>query len=224
MSVLELVDIHRSFETGTKVLEILRGASLTVEKGEVVALVGASGSGKSTLLQIAGLLDKANAGKILIDGEAVKAQNDRKRSAIRQNKIGFIYQFHHLLPDFTALENVAMPLKIAGVSNGQAIERAGRMLAEFGLEERLWHYPSALSGGEQQRVAIARALINEPQLLLADEPTGNLDWETADRVMDLLLAEVAKRGLSAIIVTHDRDLAARMDRTVSLHEGIVEGR
>ncbi len=222
MSILELSDIHRNFTTGSKVLEILRGVNLKVDKGEVVALVGASGSGKSTMLQIAGLLDQATSGSIIIDGEKVKGLTDQKRSAIRQNKIGFIYQFHHLLPDFTALENVAMPLRIAGATQSEATATATDMLEELGLSERMDHFPSALSGGEQQRVAIARALIGTPKLLLADEPTGNLDWETADRVMDMLLAEVSKRGLSAVIVTHDRDLAARMDRTVTLHEGMVE--
>jgi lipoprotein-releasing system ATP-binding protein len=223
--VLRLEDVARTFRTGDGLLEVLRGVDLTVAPGEIVALVAPSGAGKSTLLHIAGLLERADRGHIVIAGKPASALGDTARTELRRSTIGFVYQFHHLLPEFTARENVAMPQVIAGVPKRQAAERAERLLGALGLAARLNHRPARLSGGEQQRVAIARALANEPKLLLADEPTGNLDMATAEVVFGELLALVRERGVAALIATHNPDLAARMDRTLTLRDGrVVEGR
>ncbi|MCK0071007.1 ABC transporter ATP-binding protein [Kordiimonas laminariae] len=220
-SALSLKNINRSFVQGHKKIDVLKGINLEVKQGELVALLGSSGSGKSTLLQIAGLLDSEFKGSLEIGGAAVEAKSDDMRSALRREKLGFIYQFHHLLPDFSALENVAMGLRVAGVGAKEASKKAEELLARLGLAERLDHLPSKLSGGEQQRVAIARAVATDPVLLLADEPTGNLDEETADRVLTLLLETVRERGLAAVIATHDKKLAEKLDRKVYLHDGML---
>ncbi|WP_417461742.1 ABC transporter ATP-binding protein [Kordiimonas sp.] len=219
--VLKLAGIEKSFRQGHKVVEVLKGIDLTIKAGELVGLVGASGSGKSTLLQISGLLDPTDAGTVYIGGNDATSLKDDARSGLRQSQLGFVYQFHHLLPDFTAVENVAMALRIGGVAEKAANERAQEILVRVGLEERLEHTPSELSGGEQQRVAIARALVGNPMLLLADEPTGNLDESTAGRVFDLFVELVRERGLSALIATHDTTLAAKMDWRMTLREGTL---
>jgi lipoprotein-releasing system ATP-binding protein len=218
-AALTLEGVTREFRDAGRTLEVLRGVDLTLMPGEAVALVGPSGAGKSTLLHIAGLLEKPTGGTIRVLGEDASRFDDRKRTAMRLRRIGFVYQFHHLLPEFSALENVSMPQMIAGSSRRKAQERATQLLGEVGLAERLQHRPSQLSGGEQQRVAFARALANEPALLMADEPTGNLDQETGARVFDMLLGLVRGHGLAALIATHDRNLAARMDRIVTLEAG-----
>ena len=218
---LELRHVGRVFRSGEGELPVLRGADLVLHPGEIVALVAPSGSGKSTLLHLAGLLEKPDSGQVLIDGRDAGAQADAQRTAIRRDRIGFVYQFHHLLPEFTALENVAMPQIIAGIGRAQAQARAADLLAGFGLTARMAHYPGKLSGGEQQRVAIARALANRPGVLLADEPTGNLDVATADKVFEELLRLVREQGVAALIATHNPDLAARMDRRVTLLDGRV---
>ena len=217
--VLKLNGITKTFHQGEKKLEILKGVELELKRGEVVSLVGASGTGKSTLLQIAGLLDHPTSGEILIGDCEAGSANDDKRTELRLGELGFVYQFHHLLPDFTALENVAMPMVIAGVSKSMVKKIATERLLELGLKDRLDHYPSQLSGGEQQRVAIARATINGPSILFADEPTGNLDELTSKRVMDNLIDTVRNTGLAAIIATHDRSIAEKMDRMLTLSEG-----
>ncbi|NVJ99279.1 MAG: ABC transporter ATP-binding protein [Alphaproteobacteria bacterium] len=219
---LELNGVSRKFVQGHKELHVLKGIDLQVKPGELVALVGASGSGKSTLLQLAGLLDKPSDGTIALSGEPVSGLKDDARSQIRRSTLGFVYQFHHLLPDFTALENVQMALSIGNVEKSEATQRARDILIEMGLGERLEHNPAELSGGEQQRVAIARAIVTNPKLLLADEPTGNLDEETAERVFDLLVSMVRSRGLAAVIATHDQSLADRMDRKLFLHGGKLQ--
>ncbi|MGH1398349.1 MAG: ABC transporter ATP-binding protein [Alphaproteobacteria bacterium] len=217
--ILKLSGLCKTFKQGGKALTIFKGLDLKIEKGELVALVGQSGSGKSTLLQIAGLLDKPSAGRIVIDHQDVTKANDAGRTALRLNDIGFIYQFHHLLPEFTAQENVAMPLIIAGEARGDAMDQAAVVLHQLGLGKRLSHRPATLSGGEQQRVAIARALANDPKLLLADEPTGNLDPETSAEVFDVLLEQVRERDCGALIATHNHDLADAMDRALELKGG-----
>lgn len=222
--VLRLDSVVRRYRTEAGTLEVLRGADLTLARGEIVALVAPSGTGKSTLLHLAGLLERPDAGEVHIAGQAAGTLDDGARTTIRRNAIGFVYQFHHLLPEFTAVENVMLPQMTAGVGAGQARARAAALLETFGLASRLDHRPGKLSGGEQQRVAIARALANSPALLLADEPTGNLDAATAGRVFEELLAEARGRGLAALIATHNPELAARMDRVVTLREGrIVPG-
>ena len=218
---LELRGVRRVFRTEAGALPILRGADLTLLPGEIVALVAPSGSGKSTLLHLAGLLERPDGGKILVGGRDVGALPDGERTAIRRDSIGFVYQFHHLLGEFSALENVVLPQMIARVPRRAAQERARKLLAAFGLAHRESHLPGKLSGGEQQRVAIARALANAPAVLLADEPTGNLDVATAEVVFTELLATVRTHGVAALIATHNPDLAARMDRTVTLREGRV---
>lgn len=217
--VLKLEGIEKSFRQGHKVVEVLKGVDLAISAGELVGLVGASGSGKSTLLQIAGLLDQTDAGSVYVGGNDATDLKDVDRAGLRQSQLGFVYQFHHLLPDFTAVENVAMALRISGSVEKVANECAREILVRVGLEERLDHTPSELSGGEQQRVAIARALVGNPKLLLADEPTGNLDENTAGRVFDLFVELVRERGLSALIATHDTTLASKMDRRMTLREG-----
>ena len=219
--VLQMEDVHKSFWQGKHELKVLQGASLDIRKGEMIALIGESGCGKSTLLQIAGLLERFDSGEVKINGKAVHSLSDRKQTKIRRNDIGFIYQFHHLLPDFTALENVMMPQIIARKSKSKAKKRAEELLTKLGLDMRLKHRPSQLSGGEQQRVAIARALASEPKLLLADEPTGNLDPETSDSVFDILVEMVVESGLSMLVVTHNTELARKTDRVLTLNEGKI---
>ncbi len=221
-SVLELKNITRTYKQPDSSLTVLSNLNLEVKKGEVVALVGQSGSGKTTLLQIAGLLDNPTSGEVIISGEDLSRANDKKRTQMRQKNIGFIYQFHHLLPEFSALENVVLPQMIAGASRIKAEERAGELLAGLGLAERLTHRPARLSGGEQQRVAVARALANSPQIILADEPTGNLDPKTADGVFSLFMELAKKTGQAALVATHNIELAKRMDRIVHLEGGILK--
>ena len=219
--VLALNGIAHTFHQGEAALDVLRGVDLTITAGEIVALVGPSGAGKSTLLQIAGLLETPGSGDISICGKAAAQLNDTERTALRRAHLGFIYQYHHLLPEFSALENIVLPQMIAGVEKSEAKSRAGDLLTAMGLAERASHRPGRLSGGEQQRVAIARALANDPQLLLADEPTGNLDPGTAGDVFDLLIERVRDAGLAALVATHNPDLAARMDRTLRLSDGAL---
>lgn len=217
--VLELHDITRSFEQGGRRLDVLQGVNLSINPGELVALLGPSGSGKSTLLHIAGLLDTADGGTLRIAGETCTTMNDEQRTRVRRMKVGFVYQFHHLLPEFTAVENVAMPLRIQGKRRKDAEENARELLTELGLQERLSHRPPQLSGGEQQRVAIARAMAIRPATVLADEPTGNLDSGTAGQVFDMLVRQFKNNGIGALIATHNEELASEMDRIVRLQNG-----
>ena len=219
---LELKNLRRSFKQGGQTLEVLRGIELDIAKGEVVALIGPSGAGKSTLLQIAGLLEQPSKGEIYLDGLKCSKLSDAMRTSLRRDYLGFVYQYHNLLPDFDAVENVMMPLLIAGVNPKAAREKAEKLLKRLGLGKRLKHRPAELSGGEQQRVAIARALANTPKLLLADEPTGNLDPKTAESVFAELIAIVKETGLSALVATHNMELAQQMDRVVELKDGIIE--
>jgi lipoprotein-releasing system ATP-binding protein len=218
---LQLESVERRYQQGEANLEILRGASLSVWPGESVALIGPSGAGKSTLLHVAGLLEHPDAGEVFVCERATTSLPDSERTAIRRGEIGFIYQFHHLLPEFTALENVMLPQMIHGLGRGEAKARAEDLLVFLGLGERLDHRPAELSGGEQQRVAIARAVANAPRVLLADEPTGNLDPHTADLVFGTLSKLVEATELAAVIATHNLDLASRMSRRVTLQEGRV---
>ena len=218
-NIVELVDVRRKFVQGDVTIEVLRGVDLVIGRGELVALLGPSGSGKSTLLQAVGLLEGGFSGSIKLDGEEVGAAGVDRQTEIRRQKLGFVYQFHHLLPDFDALENVILPQLISEASPEDALARAIYLLSQLGLSERLHHRPSKLSGGEQQRVAVARALANRPKLVLADEPTGNLDEHTADIVIGEFMALVREEGSSAIVATHNERLAAKMDRIVRLHEG-----
>jgi lipoprotein-releasing system ATP-binding protein len=211
--------VRRSYRTDAGALDVLISVDLALKAGEIVALVAPSGSGKSTLLHLAGLLDRPDGGRVLMDGRDAGALPDGARTAIRRDRIGFVYQFHHLLAEFTALENIVLPQMIAGVARKRAEGRSRELLAAFGLAHRVSHLPGKLSGGEQQRVAIARALANGPGLLLADEPTGNLDTATADIVFNELLSAVRGQGVAALIATHNPDLAARMDRRVTLRGG-----
>lgn len=220
--VLKLDDLRRSFTQADVTIHVLRGISASLHRGEIVALLGPSGSGKSTLLQAVGLLEGGFGGRIEIDGENVTRHHQGERTTVRREKIGFIYQFHHLLPDFNALENVVLPQLIKGTSQKAAEARAEELLGRLGLAERLHHKPSKLSGGEQQRVAVARALANRPLLVLADEPTGNLDEATADRVFDQFVSLVRDHGSAALVATHNERLAKRMDRVWRLHEGQIE--
>lgn len=218
---LVLSDIQRTFHQAGNGLQVLRGAAVSIASGETVALVGPSGAGKSTLLHIAGLLERPDGGEVIVDGEACSDLSDDRRTALRRTAIGFIYQFHHLLTEFTALENVVVPQMIAGVSKSAARERASELLGMVGLSEREGHRPAKLSGGEQQRVAIARALANSPKVLIADEPTGNLDQETAERVFELLMRLTRETGVSSLVATHNPDLAACMDRKLTLKNGLL---
>jgi len=218
-NVLKLTGLTRSFEQGGVRIEVLRGVDLAIAPGEIVALLGPSGSGKSTLLQAVGLLEGGFGGRVEVDGHDASAMNGDARTDVRRSSIGFVYQFHHLLPDFTAIENVTLAGLVAGRARGDAEARARKLLIALGLAARLEHKPSQLSGGEQQRVAVARALANSPRLVLADEPTGNLDEATADTVFDEFLRLVREQGASALIATHNERLAARMDRVVRLKEG-----
>jgi lipoprotein-releasing system ATP-binding protein len=219
-----LVFLHgicRQFRQGDSTLDVLRGAELAVWAGESVALIGPSGAGKSTLLHIAGLLEHPDAGEVYIDAAATTHLSDIARTRIRRTEIGFVYQFHHLLPEFSALENVVLPQMIHGLSRREASARSTELLSYLGLKDRLTHRPAELSGGEQQRVAIARAVANAPRILLADEPTGNLDVHTADHVFATLNQLVRASGLAAIIATHNMDIAAQMDRRVTIRDGLV---
>ena len=218
---LSLQGVERTFVQGDRRLSVLQGVSLDLQAGEIVALVGQSGSGKSTMLHIAGLLEKPDGGDVIVDGRSAGAQSDGERTALRRKFLGFVYQYHHLLPEFSALENVMLPQMLAGLSRRQARLRALDLLAMVQLSDRADHRPGRLSGGEQQRVAIARAVANAPRVLLADEPTGNLDSSTAEIVFRQLLTLVRETGMAALIATHNPDLAARMDRTVHLKDGIL---
>ena len=219
--VLRFVGVERSYTQGDRRLDILREAEFEVGSGEMVALVAPSGAGKSTLLHLAGLLERPDGGDVLIGGESCGAMDDAARTAKRRDDIGFVYQFHHLLPEFTAVENVMLPQMLRGLTRDEARDRSQQLLAYLRIGERGDHRPSELSGGEQQRVAIARAVANAPLLLLADEPTGNLDPETSAYVFEALEALVRRSGLAALIVTHNHELAARMDRTLTLADGQV---
>ena len=223
--ILTLTVLKKGYNHGKpNEVRVLQGATLSVQAGEVVALVAPSGAGKSTLLHIAGLLDTADTGTVAIRGEDMTNLNDRRRTAIRRNDVGFIYQFHHLLPEFSALENITLPQMANGVRDLDARDRAMMLLETVGVAHRAAHRPAELSGGEQQRVAFCRALANDPVLLLADEPTGNLDPATSDKVFDALMALVRSTGLAAVIATHNLELAARMDRAVRLVDGrLVDG-
>jgi len=218
---LALRGVQRTFVQGDRHLEVLRGVSLDLRAGEIVALVGQSGSGKSTLLHIAGLLERPDGGDVVLDGKGAGALGDQQRTILRRKFLGFVYQYHHLLPEFSALENVMLPQMLNGLSRGEARRRSVELLAMVQLKDRSDHRPGRLSGGEQQRVAIARAVANAPRVLLADEPTGNLDATTADTVFRQLLALVRETGMAALIATHNPDLAARMDRTVHLKDGVL---
>jgi lipoprotein-releasing system ATP-binding protein len=220
---LSVRDIKRTFVQGDRRLEVLKGITLDLKPGEIVALVGQSGSGKSTLLHIAGLLERPDEGDIVVDGKSAGTAGDRERTVMRRQFLGFVYQYHHLLPEFSAIENVMLPQMLNGKSRGEARRRAAELLAMVQLKERADHRPGRLSGGEQQRVAIARAVANAPRVLLADEPTGNLDASTADAVFRQLLGLVRETGMAALVATHNPELASRMDRTVTLKDGVLSG-
>ena len=221
--VLELKGIQQSFpEAGGGKLEVIKSAELALYPGEMVALIGPSGAGKSTLLHITGMLEKPLAGEVIVAGQSSRDMSDDRRTALRRSTMGFVYQYHHLLPEFTALENVVIPQMIAGKSRGAARPRALELLTRVGLGGRVEHRPGKLSGGEQQRVAIARALANSPRVVLADEPTGNLDLHTADSVFDMLTELVKGFGVAALIATHNLEIAKRMDRVVTIREGVLE--
>ena len=220
-SALALEGVVRTFKQAGESLEVLRGVSLSLAKGEIVALVGPSGAGKSTLLHVAGLLERPDAGTVNIDGRDCGKMSDVERTEVRRAKLGFVYQFHHLLPEFSALENVMVPQMIAGVARGAARARANELLGLVGLVPRASHRPARLSGGEQQRVAIVRALANSPSVLLGDEPTGNLDHHTAEEVMGVLVGLVRKTGLSALVATHNLELARKLDRVLAMEDGVV---
>ena len=220
-TALELREVVRTFHQGTTRLEVLRGLSLTLLAGEIIALVGPSGAGKSTLLHVAGLLERPDEGEVLYGGTPCGALGDDERTRLRREQVGFVYQFHHLLPEFSALENIVLPQMIAGVSRKVARDRAGQLLEMLGLGPRASHRPGRLSGGEQQRVAIARAIANAPRVLLADEPTGNLDPGTADRVFGELIQLARGVGLAVLVATHNLELARRMDRILEIRDGLV---
>ena len=221
-AIVRLTGLTRSFEQGGVRIDVLRGVDLTIMPGEIVALLGPSGTGKSTLLQAVGLLEGGFGGRIEMVGTDASDLPSSERTALRRNHLGFVYQFHHLLPDFSAEENVMLPQLVSGVTRRQALQRARELLAALGLEHRLTHRPSQLSGGEQQRVAVARALANKPQLVLADEPTGNLDEVTSDKVLAQFLELVRGQGSAALVATHNERLAQRMDRVVRIHDGVLE--
>ena len=218
----ELVDIHRCFKQGGALLPVLQGADLTLEPGEVVALLGPSGSGKSSLLHIAGLLEKPDSGQVVIDGAPVSLDDENQRTRLRRQHIGFVYQFHNLLPEFTAAENVAMPARLAGVSRSDALDRASLLLGSLNLQDRLTHLPAQLSGGEQQRVALARALMNRPKVVLADEPTGSLDTKAGGQVAELMLELARAQKAAVLLATHDLNLAEQADRIVRMADGKIQ--
>ena len=218
-AVLELRDIDREYKSEGGVLRVLEGANLVLNPGELVGLIGPSGSGKSTLLHTAGLLEKPEAGQVFLEGEDCLALNDAGRTRLRREKLGFVYQFHHLLPEFNARDNVAMPLMVGGMARGKARKKADELLAEMGLSERLKHQPGQMSGGEQQRVAIARALVNDPRLVIADEPTGNLDPATTERVFESLIRMARGEGAAVLVATHNMALTRHMDRVLTLQDG-----
>ncbi|MEZ5682281.1 MAG: ABC transporter ATP-binding protein [Erythrobacter sp.] len=220
--VVELKGLTRSFEQGGVRIDVLRGVNLAIEPGEIVALLGPSGSGKSTLLQAVGLLEGGFGGEIIIAGESAEKSDSHARTMLRRDHLSFVYQFHHLLPDFDARENVILPQLVANKPREEAEARAEELLKALGLEHRMDHRPSQLSGGEQQRVAVARGLANRPKLVLADEPTGNLDEATSDRVLGEFLSLVRNEGSAALVATHNERLAQKMDRIVRLHEGVLE--
>ena len=220
--VVELKGLTRSFEQGGERIDVLRGVNLRIMPGEIVALLGPSGSGKSTMLQAVGLLEGGFGGEIVIAGHSAEKSDANARTTLRRNHLGFVYQFHHLLPDFDARENVVLPQLVAGKPREEAEARAEELLRALGLGHRLTHRPSQLSGGEQQRVAVARGLANRPALVLADEPTGNLDEATSDKVLEQFLALVRDEGSAALVATHNERLASRMDRVVRLHDGVLE--
>jgi lipoprotein-releasing system ATP-binding protein len=217
--VLSLRGVKRSYPSGERILEVLKGADLDVYPGEMIGLIGPSGSGKSSLLHAAGLLEKPNAGEIVIEGRECSKLSERLRTRVRLGSIGFVYQFHHLLPEFTALDNVALPQMIAGQTKAKARDRAALLLDQMGLAERAHHQPAQMSGGEQQRVAIARALANQPRVVLADEPTGNLDPATSESVFKALYELCRKEGVAALVATHNMELARFMDRVFGLKDG-----
>lgn len=221
--VLQADHIQRSYDDGVDRVEVLRDVNLHVKKGEMVAIVGASGSGKSTLLHVLGLLDRASAGQLVIEGQQTDGLSEKQRSQIRNRSLGFVYQFHHLLPEFTALDNVAMPLIVRRLSRQEARAQAQKVIEQVGLGHRSHHYPGQLSGGERQRIALARALVTKPACVLADEPTGNLDRETAQEMFDLLKEMNKENGIAFIIVTHDPALAALADRQLAMDQGILNG-
>jgi len=218
---LKLIDIKKDFSQASHKIEVIKGINLEIEKGEMVALIGPSGSGKTTLLQIAGLLDETTSGQVLINGIDVSKSHDEERTKVRKNHIGFVYQFHHLLPEFSAIENVALPLLIQGKSKAEAMAEAKKILEEVGLEDRLNHKPSQLSGGQQQRVALARAVISKPSLILADEPTGNLDSTIAVKIFEMLQSLVKNYGIGCLVVTHNLELAKQADRIISIRDGVI---
>jgi len=222
MSFLTVTDLTKSYRTDRGPIQVLRGLSLAVERGEMVAIVGASGVGKSTLLHLLGGLDKADGGRVSLDGTEVTRLTDAERVAFRNKHVGFVFQFHHLLPEFTALENAEMPLRIARMPLPETRTRAEALLTRVGLADRLTHRPGMLSGGEQQRVAVARALAMRPSILLADEPTGNLDEHTADTLHDLLKEMHREHGLTSVIATHNPHLAGLCDRALRLHDGTLQ--
>jgi len=222
--ILEARNVHKSFTQGPVTLEVLQGVAMSVATGERIAIVGASGSGKTTLLQILGGLDRPTTGHVLVDGKDIHEQSEQERGALRNRALGFVYQFHHLLPEFSALENVAMPLLVRRMKVADARERARRLLDRVGLGQRLNHRPDQLSGGERQRAAVARALVTEPKIVLADEPTGNLDGTNAEAVFALMLELNRELGTSLIVVTHDMRLATRMERIYAIEKGVLTER
>jgi lipoprotein-releasing system ATP-binding protein len=222
--ILEARNVHKSFRQGPVTLEVLQGIAISVSTGERIAIVGASGSGKTTLLQILGGLDRPTTGEVLVDGRDIHQQTEQERGALRNRALGFVYQFHHLLPEFSALENVAMPLLVRRMKVADARVKARAILGRVGLGQRLDHRPDQLSGGERQRAAVARALVTEPQIVLADEPTGNLDGANAESVFALMLELNLELGTSLIVVTHDMRLASRMDRIFEIEGGVLTER